>query len=75
MQPSDLAFCTTKELVDELMQRKTFLGVVIHAEQELKQPNWTGEKIFQLHVNPNLKTEEAGRLLGVVASHLDRQEC
>ena len=41
MQPSDLAFYTTKELVAELMQRKTFLGVIVHAEKELKGPAWT----------------------------------
>jgi len=58
-----------------LMRRRTFLGVVIHSEQELKEPSWTGEKIFQLHVNSNLKIEEAGRLLEVVANYLDRQEC
>jgi len=74
MQSSDLAFFTTRELVAELMKRKTFLGVVIHAEQELKQPDWQGEKVFQIHFNNNLKPGEASRLLDVVAEHIgDRQ--
>jgi hypothetical protein len=72
MQPSELELCTTRELIDELMRRQTFLGVVVHSEQELKSPQWTGERIFTVHVNSNLKPEEAGRLLDVVAEHMDR---
>src|SRR4051794_8628083 len=33
---NDLELFTTKELINELMQRKTFLGIVVHSEEELK---------------------------------------
>ena len=74
MQPTDLAFYTTKELIAELMRRKTFLGIVVHSEKELKDPNWRGEQIFQVHFNSNLQPEEAGRLLDRIAEHIGRQE-
>jgi len=57
------AFFTTKELIEELMRRKTFLGVVVHSEQELRGPHWTGEKMFQVHLNENLDPAQASRLL------------
>src|SRR5437763_206940 len=75
MQPSDLAFYTTGELITELLRRKTFLGVIVHSEEELKGRAWTGEKVFQIHFNSNLKAAEACRLLDVVADHMeDRTE-
>jgi hypothetical protein len=72
MQARDLELYATRELIDELMRRRTFLGVVIHAEQELKTREWTGERVFTVHVNGNLPLEEAGRLLDVIAAHVDR---
>ena len=71
MQGSDLAFFTTQELIRELVGRKTFLGLVLHAEQELKQQPWGGEQVFQLHLNANLESQEASRLLETVANYLD----
>jgi len=73
MQPSDLELYTTQELVAELMRRTTFLGVVVHSEQELKNQDWPGEQVFKVHFNSNLDTAQAGRLLDVVAGHMDRQ--
>ena len=70
MQPSDLELYTTKELVQELMRRKTFLGLVVHSEQEFKGEAWTGEKVFRIHVNPNLDVAQAGRLLDIIAGHI-----
>jgi hypothetical protein len=74
MQPQDLAFYTTQELIDELMRRKTFLGVVVQCEEELRTGRWTGEKTFRVHLNDNLDATHAGRLLGAVAEYIDRQE-
>jgi hypothetical protein len=71
--PTDLAFCTTEELVSELMRRKTFLGVVVHSEQEMRSAQWTGEKIFKVHLNENLDAAHAGRLLDTVAAYMMRQ--
>jgi len=75
MQPTDLAFFTAKELIDELMRRKTFLGVVVHSEQELRHPHWTGEKVFQVHLNENLDSAQASRLLDIVAEYMDQNHC
>jgi len=73
VDPSELELYTTQELVAELMSRKTFLGIVVHAEQAFKEEQWAGEGIFKVHYNANLETAEAGRLLEVVAQHVDRQ--
>ncbi len=72
MIPSELTFFTTDELIAELMRRKTFLGVVVHAEDGLRG-TWQGEKIFQVHCNPNLDIAQAGRLLDAIATHIDRE--
>jgi len=72
MDTTGLEFFTTRELVDELMRRKTFLGVVVHAGDELKDREWTGEKTFKVHFNSNLDTVQASRLLDTVADYLDR---
>jgi hypothetical protein len=74
MQPSDLELFTTKELVDELMRRTTFLGVVIHSEEELKNQKWSGERIFKVHFNSNLDAPQTCRLLDTVADYMNRQQ-
>jgi hypothetical protein len=74
MEPSDLELYTTRELVNELMRRKTFLGIVVHSEDELKSNAWTGEKIFKVHYNSNLDAEQACRLLDTVAAYMSRRD-
>jgi hypothetical protein len=69
MDPSPIELCTTRELVDELMRRKTFLGVVIHAEDEVRG-RWPGEGTFQVHFNANLDAAQASRLLDAVAQYM-----
>jgi len=73
MQPSDLAFFTSYELIEELMRRKTFLGVVIHAEEDCKGDTWAEEKMFKVHFNSNLTVNEACGLLASVTGHIDRE--
>ncbi len=70
MEPIDLSLCTTGELIDELMRRKTFLGVVIHSQKELKQPHCGGEQTFRVHFNDNLTGGEVSQLLSQVAEHM-----
>jgi len=71
MDSSELAFFTTQELVDELLRRKTFLGVIIHADEQLRTAAWErGTKEFRVRFNDNLGRDEAGRLLDVVADKL-----
>jgi hypothetical protein len=74
MEPSALELYTTTELVEELMRRKTFLGVVVHSEQELKGP-WKGERSFRVHYNSNLDAGQACRLLDAVAEYMQQKGC
>jgi hypothetical protein len=75
MEPLDQELYTTKELFEELMRRKTFLGVVIHSGQEMKGKEWDGERTFKVHFNSNLDTLQASRLLDTVANYLNRKFC
>ena len=70
MHPSDLELFTTKELVAELMRRKTFLGVIIHSESDFKAESWEGEKNFKVHFNSNLDAQQACCLLDTVAQRM-----
>jgi len=70
MDGTELSFYTTKELIDELMRRRTFLGIVVHAEEELRK-EWAGEKMFNVRFNQNLNAAAAGRLLERVAEYMD----
>jgi len=72
MNQDELALYTSQELIDELMKRKTFLGVIVHSEQEAKTDVWPEERIFRVRFNENLEAEQVGRLLAVVAEYLDR---
>jgi hypothetical protein len=70
VEPSTLDLFTTRELIDELIRRKTFLGLVVHAAEELKSAEWTGERVFTVHMNSNFAPAEAGRLLEVIAERM-----
>lgn len=70
MESSELELFTTQELIAELMRRKTFLGVVVQSEQEMKEPNWGETRTFRVHHNSNLTGPEAGRLLDRIAEHI-----
>lgn len=70
MNLGDLELIATRELIDELMRRTTFQGVIVHALDEAKSADWEGERLFAVRHNATLGTEEAGRLLDVVGQHL-----
>ena len=72
---SELAFFTNQELIDELLRRQTFLGVVVQSEDEHRDRDWGGDKYFKVRFNNNLKPLQACRLLAVVADHIDRNAC
>lgn len=74
MPNSELTFYTTDELIGELLSRTTFLGVIVHAPQDLKA-EWTAEQLFRVRFNGNLDMPQASRLLDVVARRLDEQCC
>jgi hypothetical protein len=73
-QPGDLELFSTEELIDELMRRTTFQGVIVHARDGAKSRQWSGERVFRVRINQNLDTEEASRLLDVVSQHIGRAE-
>jgi hypothetical protein len=70
MNPDELELIGTRELIDELMRRTTFQGVVVHALDDAKSADWEGERLFAVRHNGTLGTEEAGRLLDVVSQHI-----
>ncbi len=45
-----------------------------YPRDEAKDRDWSGERIFHVHINANLGTEEAGRLLDVVGRYLASTE-
>jgi hypothetical protein len=71
MQPPDLAFFTSHELISELMRRKTFLGVVVHSEHELKATQWPDEQNFKVQFNSNLTAEKVSRLFSKLSEYID----
>jgi hypothetical protein len=71
MDAFPLELYPTTELIQELLRRKTFLGVIVHSEEELKG-EWTGQRTFTVHFNANLDSAQAGRLLDVVAGYMEQ---
>ncbi len=70
MNTDQLELFATRDLIDELLRRTTFQGVIIHALDGAKNRHWTGERMFAVHHNANLETEEASRLLDVVSQYI-----
>ena len=73
-QPGELELFSTEELIDELMRRTTFQGVIVHARDGAKSRHWSGERVFRVRINQNLAPEEAGRLLDVVSQRIGDPE-
>jgi hypothetical protein len=67
MTTNELAFYSSTELVDELLRRQSFLGVIVHAVSETRGSDWKGNKDFQVRFNDNLDLDAVKRLLNVVA--------
>ncbi len=72
MDSDGLELLSTTELVEELLRRTTFQGVIVHSQDEAKSRDWSGERIFRVRHNSNLDTEEVGRLLDIVSQHIAR---
>jgi hypothetical protein len=71
MQSMELAFATTQELIEELMRRQTFYGVVVHSADEHKRETQCDERMFKVHFNQNLDSGRASRLLETVSQYMD----
>ena len=74
MQGSELAFFTTQELIDEVVRRQTFCGVVVHSADEQKGAGWASERTFKVHFNHNLDAGRASRLLEAVSEYIDQTD-
>jgi len=72
MNAADLELFGTQDLIDELLRRTTFQGVIVHAVDGAKSRDWVGERVFSVRHNANLGTEEMGRLLDVISQHIAR---
>lgn len=70
MESNELAFYPTTDLIQELVQRRTFLGLIVHSENELRNGRWNEEEIFKVHLNNNLDPAMASRLLGIISEYL-----
>jgi len=70
MIAGELDLFATGELIDELLRRATFQGVIVHAVDGARDREWEGERVFAVRHNANLDVEEAGRLLDVVSQHI-----
>lgn len=57
MSTEGLEFYETKELIDEIIGRWTFQGVVIHATRECTNPKWA-DREFSIRSNSNLTKDE-----------------
>jgi len=75
VRESELAFYGTDELVEELLRRKTFLGVIVRSEKEFLDGQWSGERIFKVHFNENMDSAQACRLLDAVTDYMHRNNC
>jgi hypothetical protein len=74
MKATELAFVPSRELVDELVRRQSFLGVIVHAVEETRGQGWAGSKNFQVRFNENLDAESVSRLLNIVAEGISPPE-
>lgn len=74
MNAGELEFFATQDLIDELLRRTTFQGVVVHAVEGAKSRHWNGERRFAVSHNANLCTEEVGRLLNVISEYIACRE-
>jgi len=74
MKPGELELFSTRALIDELLGRTCFQGVIVHAVDGAKDRHWDGERVFAVEHNANLDLEEAGRLLDVIGQYIASRE-
>ena len=68
---SDLAFYTSEELVQELVNRSTLVGLVVRSEQEAGKT--AGHRNFRVDFTPNLSQEQAVIILDGLLEQLKTQ--
>jgi len=74
MVDRELELFPTEELIEELLSRSTFQGVIVHSRNEAKSRDWSDERVFSVRYNENLGRREVGRLLDLVGRRLAEAE-
>ncbi len=68
MIQQDLELYTSEELIQELLNRTTFVGVLIRSETEAKSA--TGHKCFRVDGSTNLNPEQVLNILDQLVGQL-----
>jgi hypothetical protein len=63
-----LDYCTTKELIEEIVQRQTFAGVILHSLQEAKGEQSLVHKGWDISYR-NLPESQVAELLQLAVEH------
>lgn len=68
---NELALATNEELIDELVLRGTFVGMVIRCQDDLRGAPWDGEeRYFTISSNDNMSDKQRFKVLMTIAEHL-----
>ena len=66
----ELEFYATEELLEEVLRRSSFQGVVVHCRDAAGNHAEPEEQTFSVRFNHNFETEDVSRLLEVVSRRL-----
>lgn len=66
----ELELYATEELLDEVLRRSSFQGVVVHSQDAVGNQSEPEERTFSVRFNHNFETEAVRRLLDIVSRRL-----
>lgn len=73
MSHRSVEFLTNEELITELRNRTSFLGVVLIKEEGMRERQWDGRKAnFKLYISKNMSRKQAAALMVGSAQSLIR---
>jgi len=70
MTVRELELYATEDLLEEVLRRSSFRGVVIHSRDAVGNHDEPEERTFSVRFNHNFETEDVRRLLDVVSRRL-----
>lgn len=70
VQQTELAFCQTDDLIQELLNRMSFVGILVHSEKEAV--GMSRHKSFMMKTTPNLTQEQIIAILETAVSQLKK---
>lgn len=65
---NELSFCTTKQLINELLSRQTFCGILIYSVKEVRGKEI--HRVWNLQSTMNLENEQVHDVLTDIAEQL-----